>query len=174
MNPRGKHRTVYSTWKHLVARCTDEKHVQYPDYGGRGISVYGSWIYDFKSFYEYVGDRPSKLHSLDRIDNNGNYEPGNLRWVLRSIQSINTRKRRNTKSKYRGVSWDSSTNKWWVEITRNKVTYRLGRFTDEFEAHQAYEKWRVKLDGSDDNGSLSLGCPEGNVPIFSADKQTNE
>lgn len=141
-------RALYNCWWNMVSRCTNKHDDQYPEYGGRGIKVYEPWINDFESFRSYVGPKPPGT-SLDRIDNNGNYEPGNLRWANRSQQSVNTRKRRNTKSKYRGVSWDSSTGKWWVEIVRCGKKYRLGRFADEEQAAAAYERKRAELDGAD-------------------------
>jgi hypothetical protein len=140
-------KSVYDCWWNLVSRCTNINDDQYPEYGGRGIKVHPEWLSSFESFYKYVGDRPSGM-SLDRIDNDGNYEPGNVRWATRSQQSVNTRKRKGTKSQFRGVSWDSSVGKWWVEISRNNKTYRLGRFDSELEASKAYEKKRAELDVS--------------------------
>jgi hypothetical protein len=70
------------------ARCTNPKTKNYRDYGGRGIKFLFTGI---ESFIADIGHRPSPLHSLDRIDNNGHYEPGNVRWALRIDQLHNRR-----------------------------------------------------------------------------------
>lgn len=85
----------YVTWLCVKNRCTNKNDEHYPDYGGRGISVSPEWINSFETFLAYVGHRPSRKHTLDRYpDNNGNYEPGNVRWATPIEQSNN---KRNTK-----------------------------------------------------------------------------
>ena len=81
----------YEIWSGIKKRCFIVTDPAYPDYGGRGISMSPEWRYDFLAFLNYVGRRPSKKHSLDRIDNNGNYEEGNVRWVTWDVQSKNRR-----------------------------------------------------------------------------------
>lgn len=79
----------------MINRCYNEKHIAYKDYGGRGISVCDEWLGDkgFEAFYAYMGDKPVNKRTLDRINNDGNYEPGNVRWASRKEQQNN---RRNT------------------------------------------------------------------------------
>jgi len=72
-------------------RCTDPNHPNWKWYGGRGISVCDDWQQHFLHFFEHVGERPSPKHSLDRIDNDGNYEPGNVRWATAKQQQNNRR-----------------------------------------------------------------------------------
>ncbi|QLQ11164.1 MAG: hypothetical protein HZY75_13275 [Nocardioidaceae bacterium] len=82
----------YQTWWNMIYRCTNRKAINYRRYGGRGISVHPQWISDPWLFLNYLdselGPRPAGF-SLDRIDNDGNYEPGNLRWADQSQQMSN-------------------------------------------------------------------------------------
>lgn len=82
----------YRTWISMKSRCLNSKVKQYPYYGGRGIKVHEPWLLNFECFLEYIGPKPDKNYTLDRIDPNGNYEPGNVRWASRAQQSTNTRK----------------------------------------------------------------------------------
>lgn len=83
----------YNTWVHIKDRCLNPKNNAFPWYGGRGIGVYPEWVNDFKAFFDYVGKRPSPKHSLDRYPNNdGNYEPNNVRWATFKQQQGNTSK----------------------------------------------------------------------------------
>lgn len=72
-------------------RCLDPSNRQYPDYGGRGITVCDEWKNSFENFLAYMGEKPEKSYSLDRIDNNRGYEPGNVRWASKETQSRNRR-----------------------------------------------------------------------------------
>lgn len=91
----GKSNTpIYRTWRHMIERCYNKNNKRYNSYGGRGIKVYDKWINDFQSFYEYVSSLPhygENGYSLDRIDNDGNYEPNNIRWADDYIQNNNQR-----------------------------------------------------------------------------------
>lgn len=101
----------YKTWFRMKSRCYDVTCQDYPDYGGRGITVCDDWINSFESFFEYMGKSPGKTHSIDRINNQGNYEPGNVRWATQTQQARN--KRTNRLIKYMG---ESKTMAEWCEI----------------------------------------------------------
>lgn len=86
MNKSPEHRA----WVHMKQRCTNPNKREWPHYGGRGIQVCSEWMGSFLAFYQHIGPRPSDKHSLDRIDVNGNYEPGNVRWATQQEQIENT------------------------------------------------------------------------------------
>jgi len=82
----------YTCWQAMVKRCTKPKYAQYEDYGGRGITVCERWM-KYENFLEDMGRKPTPKHSLDRSDNEGNYEPSNCTWSLPKEQRMNQRKR---------------------------------------------------------------------------------
>lgn len=81
----------YRAWNQMIQRCTNKKIRNYSDYGGRGIKVCKEWLTSFEAFYKHIGPRPSAKHSLDRIENDKGYEPGNVRWATDPQQRDNSR-----------------------------------------------------------------------------------
>lgn len=88
---RGEQSTEYQAWKNMRARCLNPRHPSYRYYGGRGITIDPRWD-DYAAFLADVGRRPDASLSLDRIDNDGPYAPGNVRWATRSQQMSNRRR----------------------------------------------------------------------------------
>jgi hypothetical protein len=90
----GRYRPEYAVWQAMKDRCLNPNHAAYHNYGGRGIKICPEWQHSFAAFLRDVGPRPSPDLSIDRIDNDGNYEPGNVRWATRSEQTRNQRPRK--------------------------------------------------------------------------------
>jgi len=82
----------YAAWQQMKDRCHDRTNPQYHNYGGRGILVCDGWRRDFVAFLGHIGLRPGRGYSVDRINNDGNYEPGNVRWATAYEQRHNSRK----------------------------------------------------------------------------------
>ncbi len=84
----------YRIWHGMKQRCLNPNYPAYPDYGGRGVTVCEPWRTSFESFLADMGPRPSPRHSIERIDNDKGYEPGNCRWATPLDQSRNRRSNR--------------------------------------------------------------------------------
>lgn len=83
---------TYSSWSHMRGRCRNPRADRYKDYGGRGIKVCERWD-SFEAFLSDMGERPSKMHSIDRINVDGHYEPTNCKWATAKEQALNRRGR---------------------------------------------------------------------------------
>lgn len=94
-------RSEYRVWAMMIQRCTNPRHDAYKNYGGRGIAVCERWRQSFISFLEDMGPRPSLQYTIERVNNDGGYEPDNCIWLLKSEQCLN---RRNTKFTLNGVT----------------------------------------------------------------------
>lgn len=81
----------YIAWQSMIRRTCYPKHHKWDLYGGRGITIAPEWRHDFLAFYDHLGPAPSPAHSIDRIDPDGNYEPGNVRWATGKEQYRNRR-----------------------------------------------------------------------------------
>jgi hypothetical protein len=116
----------HRAWLDMIKRCYNPRNSQYKNYGGRGIKVCDRWLSSFQSFLNDIGRRPSAKHSLDRFPNNdGNYEPGNVRWATIKQQLRN--KRNNRLISYKGLT---KTITEWAEqigISAQLIQQRLTR-----------------------------------------------
>lgn len=110
---------AYHSWQQLKNRCLNKNDRQYPDYGGRGISVCEEWLV-FENFYKDMGNPPNKDYSIDRINNDGNYEPTNCRWATRYQQNMNRRSTRFIT--FRGIT--KTLVDWAREMGINEMTLR--------------------------------------------------
>lgn len=123
------YRPEYRIWTNMKGRCSNPRHQEFHNYGGR-VHVCDRWKASFKDFYADMGPRPSARHSLDRIDNDGDYEPSNVRWATPKEQARNT-----SRTRMLTVGEVTKPLVQWAEeigITPQALDYRL-------------EKWPLKL-----------------------------
>lgn len=113
--------TTYKSWQNMLARCNNPNVRSFKDYGGRGITICAGW-YCFENFLADMGERPAGM-TLERIDNAGNYEPGNCRWASRSEQNRNTRT--NSIVVFQGRRITQAEFAAEIGISQSTVSYRL-------------------------------------------------
>ena len=131
----------YKAWAAMIQRCTNPNDNRYKTHGARGIIVCKSWL-TFINFYKDLGSRPDNTYSLDRINNNGNYEKSNCRWATLSQQQLNKRLPINNTSGYKGVY--KKKDKWEVYLFLNKQRIYIGKYSNLTDAIQARKNAEIK------------------------------
>lgn len=140
---------LYQVWSDMKHRCYNKKNKKYPNYGGRGIQVCKTWLDDVYEFFIFCLSNGWKINlQIDRINNNGHYEPSNVRFVSAQQNQFNRSGNTNTTSKYKGVSWKSKNNKWCAQIQFNKTKIYIGLYNSELEAVKAYNAKAKELFGA--------------------------
>lgn len=136
------HHPLYGKWESMWSRCTNPNLRSYKDYGGRGIKVDERWK-DFAIYLkdvESLGPKPGPGYSIDRIDNNGNYVPGNIQWADGTSQRYNQRTRKDNKSGHRGVEWIKVRSKWVARFKYRGEHILQKYFDTKQEAIDAYHE----------------------------------
>lgn len=113
----------YKIWRTMKNRCNNKNMASYKNYGERGIKVCERWLESFENFFKDMGNKPTKSHSIDRIDNDGNYEPSNCRWATKKEQGNN--RKNNIMFKFKGMN--KSITQWadYYGVPRSKIFNKL-------------------------------------------------
>lgn len=109
----------YGVWCGIIKRCTDQDAEGYVNYGGRGIQMCPAWRDSFETFFADMGPRPSAAHSIERINNERGYEPGNCKWGTRDEQNNN--KRSNVRFTIKGETLTAK--QMWQKHAQSRITY---------------------------------------------------
>lgn len=128
----GRASPEYKVWSSMKNRCHNPNDQHFSHYGGRGIKVCDRWRGSFQNFIGDMGSRPSTGHSVEREDNNGNYEPGNCRWATQAEQNAN--RRDSVRIKHNG---EELCLEHWARrlgIDRMTLRYRARRLGGDFQA----------------------------------------
>lgn len=136
---------LYKLWLNVKDRCRNPRNPYFHNYGGRGISLHPAWAESFPAFRMGVGERPSPAHSLDRIDNDGHYRPGNVRWVTKKQQARNQRKNH--------------------LLTHNGVTKPIAEWAEEIGLRPSTLHYRVTRGGMSDSEAVTTPRRHGRRPL---------
>lgn len=136
----------YEVWASMIQRCTNPDNKDYANYGGRGIGVSDEWK-TYSNFIKDMGTRPTRKHTLERVNNEDGYNKGNCIWDNRTNQARNQRIRKDNTTGTRGVQWDKDRNKYRVTITHNKKKIYIGLYVELEKAVEARKQAELKYWG---------------------------
>ncbi len=128
---------THRVWMDIRRRCYNSKHPRYKDWGGRGIVMCKEWKESFSAFLEDMGEKPEGL-SIDRIDNDGNYEPGNCRWATPKEQAYNRRQKPSALGVPGVQRHHYNPNKYVAHVWDGQKSVHLGVFDTVDAAHKAH------------------------------------
>lgn len=136
---------LYSVWEYMKARCYNKNTIRYNNYGGRGIRICDEWRNIPKAFIEWgLSNGWQKGLQIDRIDNDGNYEPSNCRFVTNRKNNLNKREfQSNNKTGFVGVWFDSQRNKYQSYLRINGHRHSFGRFDSRVKAAIARDEYII-------------------------------
>jgi len=136
---------LYKSWEAMKSRCYRKSYRYFHRYGGRGIVVCDEWKNNAVAFIEWsLKNGYSDQLTLDRINNDGNYEPSNCRWVTRQENNLNRALPKNNKSGYRGISWNNTEKCWKACLQYNNKLHNIGNFKNINDAVCAYNEYVTK------------------------------
>lgn len=144
--PKTKHgyfgTKIYKLWGTIKYRCYNQNYRYYHRYGGRGIVVCDEWKNDALAFINWaLANGYSDGLQIDRINNDGNYEPSNCRFVTSQENNLNRSLPKSNKSGYRGVSWNKTDKCWKACLQYNNVMHNIGNFKNIEDAVDAYNNY---------------------------------
>lgn len=123
----GSGTALYKVWVSMIQRCTNNRNKKYLRYGGRGITVCEEWRNSFEAFKLHMDTLLKVGKTIDRIDNNGNYEPGNVRWATYSMQNLNREKLKEPMDRkaymkvYNKKNWKKYKDKTYIKVRDRKA-----------------------------------------------------
>lgn len=142
---KAEEKRLLSIWKNMNTRCTNPNYEKYHKYGGKGVSIYKEWK-NFEKFKNWaILNGYTNSLTLDRKNTNGNYEPGNCRFVTTSLQAFNKNSYDGSSSNIKGVNFYPLTSKWQAQIQSKGIKQNLGYYKTEKLAQNAYLKEYNKI-----------------------------
>lgn len=144
----------YKIWGLMINRCENQKTPGYRKYGARGISICAAWRESFMSFYRDMGPRPTPEYSIDRINTNGNYEPGNCRWATLDVQANN--RRTNRIVNYRGADMS-------LTLAMRASGCALGLAGVRYRLDNGWSLERALTEPADPRPPAKTHCPNGHA-----------
>ncbi len=159
----GKQPSEYQIWSQIKQRCMNPNHPKFHRYGGRGIVMDPAWADSFSTFREAVGRRPSRRHTLERLNNNRGYIPGNVKWATKKQQNRNLSSNRIVN--YRGTDYVLADLAEQMGMSRKRLQGRLDAgFTVEDAVELPVERSRVFFEYGGETHSLTVWARKLKIP----------